>query len=49
MAILGIGAYNHDFSSCIVKGGKVVSMIEEERISRKKHGIGLGLELAAGN
>ena len=49
MFILGIGGSNHDFSSCIVKEGQVVSMIEEERISRKKHGVGMGVELAAGH
>lgn len=49
MFILGLGGSNHDFSSCIVKNGQVLSMVEEERLSRKKHGIGMGIELAAGN
>lgn len=48
MYILGLGGSNHDFSSCIVKDGKILSMIEDERITRKKHGIGLGVELAKG-
>lgn len=48
MIILGLGGSNHDFSSCIVKDGEVLSMIEDERITRKKHGIGLGIEIAKG-
>jgi len=48
MNVLGLGGSNHDFSSCIVKDGKVIWMVEDERITRKKHGIGLGIELAKG-
>ncbi|MGE5632565.1 MAG: carbamoyltransferase N-terminal domain-containing protein [Caulobacteraceae bacterium] len=48
MVILGLGGSNHDFSACIVENGKIVSMIEDERITRKKYGIGLGVELAKG-
>lgn len=48
MNILGLGGSNHDFSSCIVKDGQVVCMVEDERITRKKHGVGLGIELAKG-
>lgn len=48
MYILGLGGSNHDFSACVVKDGKIECMIEDERITRKKHGAGLGLELAKG-
>ncbi|MHB1392541.1 MAG: carbamoyltransferase N-terminal domain-containing protein [Clostridia bacterium] len=48
MVILGLGGSNHDFSACIVENGKIVSMIEDERITRKKYGVGLGVEIAKG-
>ncbi len=48
MIILGLGGSNHDFSACIVKDGEILCMIEDERITRKKHGVGIGLELAKG-
>lgn len=48
MYILGLGGSNHDFSSCLLKDGEILSIIEEERITRKKHGIGLGVSLAKG-
>ena len=48
MYVLGLGGSNHDFSSCLLHNGKIVCMIEEERITRKKHGLGLGIEVAKG-
>ncbi|MGL5576477.1 MAG: carbamoyltransferase N-terminal domain-containing protein [Sarcina sp.] len=39
MYILGLGGSLHDFSACIVKDGKVIVAIEEERITRVKHSI----------
>lgn len=48
MIVLGLGGSNHDFSSCIVKDGIILSMIEDERITRNKYGIGLGIELGKG-
>lgn len=48
MYVLGLGGSNHDFSSCLLHNEKVVCMIEEERITRKKHGLGLGIEVAKG-
>lgn len=48
MFILGLGGSNHDFSACLLKDGQILYMIEDERISRKKHGEGLGIELAKG-
>ena len=37
MNILGISAYYHDSAACLVRDGEVVSAIQEERFSRKKH------------
>lgn len=48
MYVLGLGGSNHDFSACVVNNGEVMCMIEDERITRKKHGMNLGLELAKG-
>ena len=36
MNILGISCYYHDSAASLVKNGKVVAAIEEERFSRKK-------------
>jgi carbamoyltransferase len=35
--ILGITAYFHDSSACIIKDGKVLAAAEEERFTRNKH------------
>lgn len=35
--ILGIHAYSHDSSACLLKNGKIVCLFEEERFNRKKH------------
>lgn len=48
MRVLGLGGSNHDFSTCIVQDGEVLNMIEDERITRKKYGAGLGVSLAKG-
>ena len=37
MYILGISAYYHDSACCILKDGKIIAAIEEERFSRIKH------------
>jgi carbamoyltransferase len=37
MIILGIGAYYHDSSACIVVDGEIVAAAQEERFTRKKH------------
>lgn len=37
MTILGLNYYFHDSSSCILKDGKLLSAIEEERLNRDKH------------
>jgi len=37
MYILGISAYYHDSSACLVKEGEIIVAAQEERFSRKKH------------
>ncbi len=37
MYILGISAYYHDSAACLVKDGKIISAVQEERFTRKKH------------
>lgn len=44
MYILGINAYHGDSSACLLKDGKVVCAIEEERIRRIKHWAGFPSE-----
>ena len=36
--IIGLNSVYHDSSVCLIKNGKIVSMAEEERFNRKKHG-----------
>lgn len=48
MYILGLGGSNHDFSACLIKDGEIICMVDDERITRKKYGVGLGMELAKG-
>ena len=40
MIILGINAYHGDSSACLVKDGKLVAAVEEERFRRVKHWAG---------
>ena len=37
MYILGISAFFHDSSACLIKDGKILAAIQEERFSRKKN------------
>lgn len=37
MYVLGISAYYHDSSVCLLKDGKVIAAVEEERLTRIKH------------
>ncbi len=37
MYILGISAFQHDSSACLLRDGKLLSAVEEERFSRHKH------------
>jgi Predicted carbamoyl transferase, NodU family len=40
MVILGISCFYHDAAAAIIKDGILVSAVEEERFSRKKHDSG---------
>lgn len=41
MFILGIsGVFGHDAAACLVQDGKVLAMVEEERLTRIKHALG---------
>ena len=40
MIILGISAFFHDSSACLIKDGIIVAAAEEERFTRKKHDLG---------
>ena len=37
MNILGINYFFHDSTACIVKDGELLTTLEEERLTRKKH------------
>ncbi|MCF7908417.1 MAG: carbamoyltransferase [Candidatus Omnitrophica bacterium] len=37
MNILGISAFYHDSAACLIQDGQIVSAVQEERFSRKKH------------
>jgi carbamoyltransferase len=39
-AVLGIGGSDHDVHSCLLQDGRILVAIEEERLSRKKYGLG---------
>ena len=36
--VLGINAYDHDVSACLLRDGEIAFAINKERITRKKHG-----------
>ena len=38
--ILGINAYDHDVSACLLRDGEIAYAIEKERITRQKHANG---------
>jgi len=38
--ILGINAYDHDVSACLLRDGEIAYAIEKERITRQKHASG---------
>ncbi|MDJ0973301.1 MAG: carbamoyltransferase C-terminal domain-containing protein [Planctomycetota bacterium] len=38
--ILGINAYDHDVSACLVRDGQIVAAISKERLTRVKHDAG---------
>ncbi len=41
MKILGLGGSTHDWSCCLLEDGKIIRAVEEERLSREKHGTGV--------
>lgn len=43
--VLGINAYDHDVSACLLKDGKIAYAIEKERITRRKHATGFFQEV----
>src|SRR5260370_16544786 len=38
--VLGINAYDHDVSACLLRDGEIAVAINKERITRKKHDTG---------
>ncbi len=44
MIILGLNAYHGDSSACIIKDGKLIAAVEEERFRRIKHWAGFPTE-----
>lgn len=47
MIVIGYGGSGHDFSTCIFKDDRLIGLIEDERILRRKHSFfpGMGKEL----
>ena len=43
--ILGINAYDHDVSACLLRDGEIAYAIEKERITRQKHAGGFFQEV----
>ena len=37
MYILGFSAYYHDSAAALIRDGRIVAAVQEERYSRKKH------------
>jgi len=44
MIVLGISAYHGDSAAAIIKDGKIIAAVEEERLNRVKHWAGFPLE-----
>ncbi|MDC3221719.1 carbamoyltransferase [Planktomarina sp.] len=40
MYILGLSAYYHDSSACLIQDGEIIAAAQEERFTRKKHDAG---------
>jgi carbamoyltransferase len=38
--VLGVNAYDHDVSACLLRDGAIVAAIAKERLSRHKHDVG---------
>ena len=43
--ILGINAYDHDVSACLLRDGEIAFAIGKERITREKHDTGFYQEV----
>ncbi|MGB9019354.1 MAG: carbamoyltransferase N-terminal domain-containing protein, partial [Pseudolabrys sp.] len=43
--VLGINAYDHDVSACLLRYGEIAYAIEKERITRQKHAGGFFQEV----
>ena len=43
--ILGINAYDHDVSACLLRDGEIAFAIAKERITRRKHDAGFHQEV----
>jgi len=43
--VLGINAYDHDVSACLLRDGEIAFAIEKERITRQKHATGFYQEV----
>ena len=43
--VLGINAYDHDVSACLLRDGEIAYAIEKERITRQKHAGGFFQEV----
>lgn len=43
--VLGINAYDHDVSACLLRDGEIAFAIEKERITRQKHATGFFQEV----
>src|SRR5674476_1427695 len=46
--VLGLNAYDHDVSACLLRDGEIAYAIEKERITRQKHASGFFQEAVAG-
>ena len=44
--ILGINAYDHDVSACLLRDGEIAFAIAKERITRRKHDAGFHRRLS---
>jgi carbamoyltransferase len=44
--VLGINAYDHDVSACLLRNGEIAFAIAKERITREKHATGFHQEVA---
>src|SRR5437762_3942835 len=43
--VLGINAYDHDVSACLLRDGEIAFAIAKERITREKHASGFHQEV----